>query len=110
MGHLGTKEMSNDKLFVSSPYKGLEHHLDLTSIPETSKQVALALEKLQPVTTEYPSQLYSESFNWQEITDSLPSDFSGTHLLNSCQLQGNSIVSYSIQHCVPMQIPQNCII
>ena len=84
MDHLGTKRKSNSELFVSSPYKGLEHHLDLTSVPETSKQLALALQKLRPVTDEYPSQPYSESFNWQEIMDSLPSEFSGTYLFHSC--------------------------
>lgn len=84
MDNLGAKIKSNSTLFVSSPYKGLEHQLDLTSVPEASKQLALALDKLQPVTDEYPSQPYSESFNWQEITNSLPPDFSGTHYFHSC--------------------------
>ena len=84
MDDLGAKIKSDSGLFVSSPYNGSEHHLDLTSVPETSKQLALALHKLQAVTDEYPSQSYSKSFNWQEITNSLPPDFSGTHHFHSC--------------------------
>jgi len=68
----------SSEILVSSPYKGVEHHLDLTSVPETSRQLALALQKLQPVTEDYQTEPYSESFNWQEIVGLLPSNFSGT--------------------------------
>ena len=84
MDNLGAKIKSDSELLRSSPYKGLEHHLDLTSVIETSKQLALALQKLQPATNEYPSQSYSESFNWQEITNALPPDFSGIHRFHPC--------------------------
>ena len=66
------------EILVSSPYKGLEHYLDLTSVPATSRQLALVLQNLRPVANDYQTEPYSESFNWREIVDSLPSDFSGT--------------------------------
>ena len=67
----------SSKLLITSPYPSPEHHLDLSSVPETSQQLALALEILRPVTEEYPSQPYSTSFNWQEVVDRLPADFTG---------------------------------
>src|SRR5579859_4848449 len=66
--------------FVSSPYLSDEHHLDLSSVTEASQQLAVALSSLRPVLDDYPSQPYSTSFNWQEIVDQLPSDFTGTIL------------------------------
>jgi hypothetical protein len=72
------QENMSSKILVSSPYSSLEHHLDLSSVPETSQQLALALEILRPVTEEYPSQPYSTSFNWQEVVDLLPAAFTGT--------------------------------
>lgn len=71
------EKMTSSNILVSSPYSSSEHHLDLSSVPETSQQLALALEILRPVTEEYPSQPYSASFNWQEIVDRLPNDFTG---------------------------------
>ena len=71
------QEKMSSKLLITSPYASPEHHLDLSSVPETSQQLALALEILRPVTEEYPSQPYSTSFNWQEVVDRLPADFTG---------------------------------
>jgi hypothetical protein len=71
------EKMTSSNILVSSPYSSSEHHLDLSSVSETSQQLALALEILHPVTEEYPSQPYSTSFNWQEIVDRLPNDFIG---------------------------------
>jgi hypothetical protein len=72
------QEKMSSELLVTSPYPSPEHHLDLSSVPETSQQLALALEILRHVTEEYPSQPYSTSFNWQEVVDRLPADFTGT--------------------------------
>lgn len=72
-----SKTVMASELFVSSPYDGPEHHLDLTSVPETSKQLAIALQNLRPISDDYPSQPYDVSFNWQEIVGLLSSEFSG---------------------------------
>src|SRR5437773_8260675 len=77
MEYTKTKRMRSSELLVSSPYKGVEHHLDLTSVSEMSRQLAIALQILQPVTNDYPSNPYSASFNWREIINLLSSDFSG---------------------------------
>jgi hypothetical protein len=66
------------QLFISSPYVGDEHQLNLSSVSEASHQLAVALSSLQPVTNDYPSQPYTTSFNWQEVIDKLPPDFTGT--------------------------------
>jgi hypothetical protein len=96
---LEQRGMMKSEILVSSPYKGLEHHLDLTSVPETSRQLALALQNLRAVTNDYQTEPYPESFNWGEIVDSLPSDFSGiTPYISSFNIKGNSIASRSIQH------------
>jgi len=69
--------MLDSNILVSSPYKGQEHHLDLSSVSENSKWLGLALQDLHPTTDDYPSQPYAESFNWQQVVDTLPPDFSG---------------------------------
>jgi hypothetical protein len=69
---------TTSELFVSSPYLTSEHHLDLSSVPETSQQLARALQNLRPVTKNYQSKPYSTSFNWQEIIDLLPANFEGS--------------------------------
>jgi|SRR5271156_2716544 len=74
------KMAGKSELLVSSPYSGEEHHLDLSSVDERSRQIALALQNLRPTTNSYPSDPYSASFNWQEIVDLLPTDFEGTSL------------------------------
>jgi hypothetical protein len=71
------RKMEKPELVVSSPYTGVEHHLDLKSVPETSRQLALALQRLRPIVQDYPSKAYVDSFNWQEIINLLPSSFSG---------------------------------
>jgi hypothetical protein len=76
-GTVKTNAMAPE-VVVSSPYLGDEHHLDLSSVPEPSQQLAKALSSLRPVTNDYPSQPYPTSFNWQEIINQLPSDFVGT--------------------------------
>jgi len=80
-----TNDMAPAEIVVSSPYLGDEHHLDLSSVPEPSQQLAKALSSLRPVTDDYPSQPYPTSFNWQEIIDQLPSDFAGTSPLPPTQ-------------------------
>jgi len=67
----------SDEILITSPYSGQEHHLDLTSVDESSKQLALALQSLKPTTNEYPTQDYAESFNWQEIINQLSPSFAG---------------------------------
>ena len=77
-------ELDEDvELLVSSPYDGFEHHLNLKSVSETSRQLALALQHLQPILEDYPSQSYVDSFNWQQVIDLLPSNFSGLLLLKT---------------------------
>lgn len=71
------KGMGCSEMVVSSPYAGVQHQLDLTSVPETSQQLALALDKLRPATNDYPTKPYAESFNWQEVVDKLPASFAG---------------------------------
>jgi len=68
----------SEEILITSPYSGQEHHLDLMSVDESSKQLALALQTLKPTTNEYPAQHYAESFNWQEIVDQLSPSFAGT--------------------------------
>jgi hypothetical protein len=76
-----TRKMAgNSELLVSSPYSGEEHHLDLSTVDERSRQLALALQNLHPTTKNYPSDPYSTSFNWQQIVDHLPADFEGVSL------------------------------
>jgi hypothetical protein len=77
MASSGVRDGALGDVLVSSPYAGLEHHLDLTTVDESSRQLALALRSLKPVTIEYPIKPYSESFNWQEIVDQLPPSFAG---------------------------------
>lgn len=77
--HLSETCHADPDLLVSSPYIGAEHHLDLTSVPKNSKQLAIALQTFRPLVENYPSEPYSESFNWQEVIDQLPLDFSGTN-------------------------------
>ena len=72
-----TAKPTTAELFVSSPYPGSEHHLDLSSVPETSKQLAMALQQFHPVTEDYPTQSYVTSFNWQEVVGQLSPEFSG---------------------------------
>lgn len=74
------QEMKEGGVLVSSPYDTVEHHLELSSVPETSQQLALALTSFRPVTNEYPSRPYVDSFNWKEVINQLPPDFSGTLL------------------------------
>ena len=76
MDHHGEKSEAS-KLFVSSPYNGVEHHLDLKSVPETARKLALALANLKPAMADYPSHAYVDIFNWQQVIDTLPSAFSG---------------------------------
>ena len=71
------------KYLVSSPYPGLTHHLDLNSVDEISKQLSIALQHFRSITDDYPSQPYAESFNWQEVVDLLPSDFSGVPIYSN---------------------------
>jgi hypothetical protein len=68
---------TTSELFISSPYPTSEHHLDLSTVPETSQQLARALQILRPVTKDYQSKPYSTSFNWQEIINLLPANFEG---------------------------------
>lgn len=77
-----TLEMNDSEILVSSPYTGHEHHLDLKSVSETSRQLALALQRLQPIIDDYPASSYVSSFNWKQVVDLLPSSFSGsfTHM------------------------------
>ena len=85
IGEEGKEEMersqpeasSSEEILITSPYSGHEHHLDLTSVDESSKQLALALQTLKPTTNEYPAQHYAGSFNWQEIVDQLSPSFAG---------------------------------
>jgi hypothetical protein len=94
------QEKMSSKLLITSPYPSPEHHLDLSSVPETSQQLALALEILRPVTEEYPSQPYSTSFNWQEVVDRLPADFTGTFVPRLTNIIGEfyCIAFYSKLH------------
>jgi hypothetical protein len=68
------------EILVSSPYASREHHIDLTTVDESSRQLALVLQSLKPITIEYPTKPYAESFNWQEIVDQLPPSFTGIRL------------------------------
>ena len=70
-------EMDDSDILVSSPYAGLEHHLDLKTVSEESRQLALALQQLRPVVDDYPTTPYIDIFNWQQVVDILPSSFSG---------------------------------
>lgn len=93
--------MVDSELFVSSPYKGSEHHLDLKSVDETSRLLAVALQNLRPIANDYQTEPYSESFNWQEIINILPSNFQGTYAIPVPQYvnsKGNSIALHSTQH------------
>jgi len=72
------RKMEKPEVIVSSPYTGVEHHLDLKSVPETSRQLALALQGLRPIVEDYHSKAYVDSFNWQQVINHLPSSFSGT--------------------------------
>jgi hypothetical protein len=78
MASSGVPDGGSGEVLVSSPYAGREHHLDLTTVDDSSRQLALALRSLKPITIEYPIKAYSESFNWQEIVDQVPPSFTGT--------------------------------
>jgi hypothetical protein len=73
-------ERSMSKYLVSSPYPGLRHHLEIDSVDETSRKLAVALQHLRPIKDDYPSAPYEDSFNWQQVVDLLPSDFAGMPL------------------------------
>jgi len=55
-----TNDMAPAEIVVSSPYLGDEHHLDLSSVPEPSQQLAKALSSLRPV-TDHPSHIQQVS-------------------------------------------------
>lgn len=102
-----TSNMSPQR-FVSSPYLSDEHHLDLSSVTKASQQLAVALSSLRPIADDYPSQPYPTSFNWQEIIDQLPSEFTGTLMSPEFLIsKGNSVVSDSIQLSNQMSTPPN---
>jgi hypothetical protein len=78
MASSGVRDDALGEVLVSSPYAAREHHLDLTTVDESSRQLALALRAMKPITIEYTTKPYAESFNWQEIVDQLPPTFAGT--------------------------------
>jgi hypothetical protein len=77
------REKGPTELLVSSPYRTAEHHLDLSSVPKTSRQLSLALQHFLPRVKDYHSQPYATSFNWQEVINILPADFTGPSLRSS---------------------------
>lgn len=79
---INDQQTMRPQLLKSSPYAGDEHQLDLSTLPKPSQQLATALSSLRPVTDGYPSHPYSTSFNWQEVMDQLPSEFTGTLALS----------------------------
>ena len=97
----GKNMAGQSELFVSSPYSGEEHHLDLSSVDERSRELAVALHGFHPTTNNYPSDPYATSFNWQEIVDRLPTDFEGSYFSPSL---GDEILTTGnreiLLHCI----------
>eukprot|EP00918_Siedleckia_nematoides_P051307 GHVU01112276.1.p1 GENE.GHVU01112276.1~~GHVU01112276.1.p1 ORF type:complete len:303 (+),score=30.41 GHVU01112276.1:76-984(+) len=56
---------------ITSPYTEISHLLDLTTLDTPYRLMALALTKLQPITTSYATLPYISSFNWPEVIDLL---------------------------------------
>jgi hypothetical protein len=89
------------EVLVSSPYSGEEHHLVLESVNVADGVLAEALAGLRPLTEEYPLRGYEESFNWQELVDTLPREFTGQSRATDADNRGillHSLLLHSTLH------------
>lgn len=56
---------------ISSPYTTPEHLLDLDHLEPVPRAVAVALQMLQNITPDYATLPYEDSFNWDEVFQTL---------------------------------------
>lgn len=59
------------RYLVVSPYTEQAHLLDLQSVDEENRLLALALVKMRNLRADYATAPYLDSFNWNEIIESL---------------------------------------
>jgi hypothetical protein len=62
---------SLDRYLVVSPYHEQEHLLDLESLDVENQLLALSLTKLKCLRQDYATAPYTETFNWEEIIETL---------------------------------------
>lgn len=63
--------LKGDRYLVVSPYLEQDHLLDLETLDAENKLLALALTRLKCLRNDYATAPYIESFNWDEIIDTL---------------------------------------
>jgi hypothetical protein len=59
------------RYLVVSPYTDQGHLLDLQSVDEENRLLALALVKMRNLRADYATAPYLDTFNWNEIIESL---------------------------------------
>lgn len=59
------------RYLVTSPYTEDDHLLDLVSLNQENQILALALTKMRAIREDYSTALYLDSFNWEEVIDSV---------------------------------------
>ncbi|ESZ93615.1 hypothetical protein SBOR_5993 [Sclerotinia borealis F-4128] len=66
-----TESSNEDRYLVVSPYDERPHLLDLETLDTPNQLLARALVELKCLREDYATAPYIETFNWQEIIDSL---------------------------------------
>jgi hypothetical protein len=59
------------QLLISSPYNHPNHLLDLQTLDSQNRLLALALTAMKPITPDYATGNYLESFNWPHVLTTL---------------------------------------
>ena len=59
------------RYLVTSPYAEPAHQLDLLSVNEENRLLALALVKMRSLRDDYATAPYLDTFNWDEIVETL---------------------------------------
>jgi hypothetical protein len=72
--HHGKSNLSqapHDHLLLASPYNEPEHLLDLQTLDIQNRLLATALTALKPIRPDYATADYIESFNWDQVLNTL---------------------------------------
>jgi len=59
------------RYLITSPYPEPAHQLDLDSVNEENRLLALALVKMRSLRDDYATAPYLDTFNWEEIVETL---------------------------------------
>jgi len=65
------QQLAPGRHLVVSPYQDEEHLLDLETVGVEQQLMAIALTKLKCLRDDYATSPYLETFNWEEVIDTL---------------------------------------